>query len=243
MSEATHWFVGTGPADEHDSLGRRIIDGANARLAQVLDAQTRNSLLSGETLRGAARDLIAASDGLQLMAADEPGERIIGAALAMSDRLSVLDKSQRHDGKNVLLVSGYTAGDIGRARAVRIARCLGAARIELAVLSPCEPVDDCDKITLIGTGDPVRLDLEAEFQAIGWQLRPRGPFGSYVRYAAPSWYPWTVESVIIPFDEDAPDFTQIRGEAIQVLHVARATYMARAQATTLSRPGRRDGRP
>ena len=226
-------------ADEYESLGRRIIDRAESRLAQLRDAHTRNSLLSGEALRGAARGLVAASDGMLVMAADEAGERVIGAALAMSDRLALVDQSAVVRGQAVVLVSGYTAGDVGRARAVSVAHSQGAVHIELAALSICSEIPGCDKVTLIGAGEPADVDLAAEFDALGWRKVAQRT-GSYFRYVAPNTV-WTVESVVVPLDESATDFEELHDYAVRVLQVARATACVVATAETIFSPDAHTG--
>lgn len=202
-----------------------IVERAESHLAAMRDANARNRLLAGDLLRHAAQGLISVADGFEVGAVDAAGERIIGAALAMSDRLTLRDETVRSDGKNVLLVSGFTAGDAGRARAVSQAWVGGAARIELAVMSPClETPVHCDQVTVLGGDESMSLDLVAEFEAVGWDRTTSGP--GYTRRWAPD-VDILGESVVIPLDEAADDYAELRAEAIRALRVARATYFAR----------------
>lgn len=105
-------------------------------LAQVCEAQSLNSTLSGDELRRAGRKVarLAVERGLTLVPADASGERLIGAALLADDRVRSADASQRLDGQSVLLVAGYQAGTASLEASAGVANRLGAARVQIAAL-------------------------------------------------------------------------------------------------------------
>jgi hypothetical protein len=118
-------------------------------LAQVCDVQMRNSYLVGEKLRDAEREIaaLAARDGCAVMAADEAGERLVGAALVADERVRPVDVSRRLDGQSVVIVAGFVAGPAGIALKTSVAPSLGAVRVDAAVLgSQIRKVDGCDHV-------------------------------------------------------------------------------------------------
>jgi hypothetical protein len=84
-------------------------------LAQVCDARKRNRHLVGEKLRDAGREIaaLAARDGCAVMAADEVGKRLVGAALVADERVRPVDVSRSLDGQSVVIVAGFVAGPAG----------------------------------------------------------------------------------------------------------------------------------
>ena len=122
-------------------------------LAGVLEAQTRNSLLAGDGLLGAARALVEVLRGRGFVAlpSDSVGDRILGAALLQDPNLTLVDRSFRFDGCRVLLVAGHISGDAGISTRARSARTLGAVRVEVALLSGwTDPIEGCDAVWAIG---------------------------------------------------------------------------------------------
>lgn len=118
-------------------------------LDSICQAQTRNTTLAGDHLRAAARDLsrLATATGRRLLAVDEAGERLIGAALVLGHKVPVADASRRLDGLDILLVAGYVAGTTGIVMKVDLARALGARSVEVAVLGgPESPIAGCDRV-------------------------------------------------------------------------------------------------
>ena len=118
-------------------------------LSQVCWAQTRNSTLSSHELRRAADRLaeVAVGEGLRLMPVDEAGDRLIGAALAASDLLSLVDASRRLDGEDILLVTGHVAGAVGVSLKASMARALGAVRVEAAILGGWSAgITNCERV-------------------------------------------------------------------------------------------------
>ena len=136
-------------------------------LGAILDAKERNSTLAHSDLRHAARATakVAYERGLELVACDQAGERVIGAALGLDDRIVAADRSRRLDGLRVLLVSGRVAGSAGIAQQARLIRNLGADTVEVAVLDGWgEPILGCDKITPLFTNAPTqRLTAHSGF--------------------------------------------------------------------------------
>lgn len=123
-------------------------------LAGVLEAQTRNSLLAGDELLGAARALIEVLRDHPAVAlpSGSVGDRILGAALLREPCLPLADRSQRFDGCNVLLVSGHISGDAALSARARTVRALGAVHIGAAVLGPwVGPIEGCDELWTIGS--------------------------------------------------------------------------------------------
>jgi hypothetical protein len=103
-------------------------------------AQTHNATLAGAELlnaAGAAADL-AVRHGGRLLAADDTGERILGAALVLPNPCEPVNTSQRLDGQTVVLISGAVAGPVGLTQAVARLRSMGAARVHIGVLDGWE---------------------------------------------------------------------------------------------------------
>ena len=121
-------------------------------LDRIFDAQTRNSTLAGAELRDAAQDLAALTTRSRraLLAVDEAGQRLIGAALLMDERVRTVDVSRRLDGLDVTLVAGYVADTTGIALKAALARSLGVRTVDAAVLGgPVPPVEGCDHVSLV----------------------------------------------------------------------------------------------
>lgn len=124
-------------------------------LWSVLDAQRANATLSGEALRDAAHHLaeLRSPGRVMLMAFDAVGERIIGAAIAMTEqKLSVYDYTDSFPARTTcLLVGGFVAGPVGIASAAAAAAHAGAARIEVALLGGTDvPIGGVARIRLLG---------------------------------------------------------------------------------------------
>lgn len=124
-------------------------------LLSVLDAQRANATLSGGALRDAARQLaeLRSQGRVMLMAFDAVGERIIGAALAVTERdLPVYDYTKVFPARTTcLLVGGYVAGPVGIASAAAAAIRAGAARVEVALLGGWdEPISGAARIRVLG---------------------------------------------------------------------------------------------
>jgi hypothetical protein len=107
-------------------------------LWSALNAQQANATLAGRPLRAAAEELIRVYTPrrTRLMALDAAGERIIGAALVLSDApLEVFDYSDAFPrGLSCLLVGGFVAGPVGIEDAAAAAIGAGAAKVEAAVI-------------------------------------------------------------------------------------------------------------
>src|SRR5262245_37601886 len=111
-------------------------------LWSVLSAQRANATLSGGDLRTAAQDL--ARDLAQerfntrsvLMAFDTVGERILGAAMVLSDQnIEVFDYTGPFPARcTCLLVGGNIAGPVGIADAADVVTRAGARRVEAALI-------------------------------------------------------------------------------------------------------------
>lgn len=114
------------------------VDDLNALVQRVLYAQTQNTVLMGDDLTVATVDLARIAhehDDAALVAADQAGERIIGAATVLHPAISApADLSRRLDGRNILLVSGVIAGPIGLMQSAARLRSLGAKAVHAAVL-------------------------------------------------------------------------------------------------------------
>lgn len=108
-------------------------------LNAVLAAQQVNATLSGRHLRIAAENLLRLlSDRTMLKAVDAAGERIIGAALLLSDSVQTWDYSGPFPSESTcLLVGGAVAGPVALAAAAQAARSAGATRVDAAILSGC----------------------------------------------------------------------------------------------------------
>jgi len=106
-------------------------------LYSVLVAQEANATLSGRDLRTAAENLVRLTSGRTcLNALDAAGERIIGAALLLSDSLETWDYTVAFPAQHTcLLVGGVVAGPAGIAAAAHTARAAGAPRVEAAIMS------------------------------------------------------------------------------------------------------------
>ncbi len=120
-------------------------------LARVLDATERNSVLAGPALRSAA-DAVAVRanrDDLYVIASDEAGERMIGAAL-MTRALRLVDRSRRVDGQSILIVSGWVAGSFDIQTLAERMRSLGAADVHAIVLNGAgERIEGCNTVTVV----------------------------------------------------------------------------------------------
>lgn len=106
-------------------------------LNAVLAAQQLNATLSGRELRAAAENLLRLSTGRTVLkAVDAAGERIIGAALLLSDAIKTWDYSSGFPPRSAcLLVGGVVAGPVGLAAAAQAAQAAGASRVDAAVVS------------------------------------------------------------------------------------------------------------
>lgn len=119
-------------------------------LALVCEAQTENSTLSQSDLRAAAHNLAAlvVDRGHAVMAVDEAGERLIGAALVLDERLQAVNVSRRLDDQAVILVAGYIAGTTGVARKAALVRSLGARHVEATLLGEeALTIEGCERVT------------------------------------------------------------------------------------------------
>jgi hypothetical protein len=107
-------------------------------LWSVLDAQRANATLSGGDLRAAAEHLadLCSERRVLLMAVDNAGERIIGAAMTVAEvDLDVYDYTSGFpQGSTCLLVGGHVAGHVRLADAAAAALSAGAAQVEAAIL-------------------------------------------------------------------------------------------------------------
>jgi hypothetical protein len=106
-------------------------------LNAVLAAQQVNATLSGRDLRDAAENLLRLSSGRTVLkAVDAAGERIIGAALLLSESVQTWDYSGPFPSKSTcLLVGGVVAGPVGLAAAAQAAQAAGATRVDAAIVS------------------------------------------------------------------------------------------------------------
>lgn len=122
-------------------------------LNRILAAQTANSTLRGDDLRKAGREIadLALGAGDALMAVDDAGERIVGAALLADDGVRAVDSSRRLDNQSVLLVAGHVAGTMGITLKADLARSLGARRVRAAFLGEelvnSVNIRGCDRVT------------------------------------------------------------------------------------------------
>lgn len=122
-------------------------------LQSVLGAQEANATLSGRDLRTAAETLVHLASGrTRLKALDATGERIIGAALLLSESLETWDYTAAFPAKHTcLLVGGVVAGPAGIAAAAHAALAAGAARVDAAIVGGwTEPVPRVSRIREIG---------------------------------------------------------------------------------------------
>jgi hypothetical protein len=128
-------------------------------LAGVIEAQTRNSLLAGDCLIGAARSVAELIRNRRLvgLASDAAGERIPGAALLLFPDLPMVDRSRRLEGLRLLLVAGHISGDAAVSTRAHSARALGAASVEAAILSQWgETIEGCESVWCVGDASPLR---------------------------------------------------------------------------------------
>lgn len=137
------------------SVGRRLHTDFMTHdvLQSVLGAQGANATLSGGDLRTAAEHLVDLASGrTRLKALDAAGERIIGAALLLSDSLETWDYTVAFPAKHTcLLVGGVVAGPAGIAAAAHAALAAGAARVDAAIVSGwSEPVPCVSRLREIG---------------------------------------------------------------------------------------------
>jgi hypothetical protein len=135
-------------AKQVNKIGARLSESVSARshtyfmhdltLARVLNAQRENATLAGHQLRAAARDLIdlSVNPSTFVLTYDDAGQRIVGAALALDDAFPVPfdTTAPLPPGAVCLLVGGVIAGPLGVAELARLARNLGAAQVNAAVL-------------------------------------------------------------------------------------------------------------
>lgn len=126
-------------------------------LLRALDAHRANALLAGQQLRDAAQHLLTlcAESRPIVLAYDPVGERIIGAALALSDSRHVVpaDRTAMFPGGTFcLLVGGLIAGPVGVADCADEARQAGAARVDAAVLGGWQSqISGVDRIHALGS--------------------------------------------------------------------------------------------
>lgn len=126
--------------------------GTVSLLDRICEAQTRNTTLAGDDLRAAAHGLAALAMGsrMRLLAVDEAGERLIGAALVQDHGVQTVDTSRRLDDLHILLVAGWVAGTTGIAMKAELARSLGAQRVEVVTLGSVEsPIAGCERVLQI----------------------------------------------------------------------------------------------
>lgn len=128
------------------------------RPVQVLDLSSRLGLaqrhaatFGGDELANAARGAARLSrvHRWYLIAADQSGERILGAA-SLLDGTLLADVAQRLDGLEVLVVAGVIAGPLGVAQRAAVARSLGASSVHAAFLGGwAGPIEYCDSVQVI----------------------------------------------------------------------------------------------
>jgi hypothetical protein len=130
-------------------------------LGRLQEASSLNDLLTGSELRRIAGEVAALAERLDavVVPADNIGDRIIGAALALhDDRCRPMLQNSRAQDLHVLLVSGAVAGPVGLTQGVHRMRSLGAQSVHLAVLGePPAEIDGCDSLTSLRANDPVLL--------------------------------------------------------------------------------------
>jgi len=107
-------------------------------LWSALEAQTDNATLAGGELRAAAEELLRlhGSGNRVFMAFDATGERVIGAAMTLTDEpLKMFDYTRAFPAHaTCLLVGGVIAGPVGVADAAAAVTAAGAARVEAAII-------------------------------------------------------------------------------------------------------------
>lgn len=122
-------------------------------IGSVLEAQSRNSQLSGDDLTYAAKALfhLLRTTNFCAVASDPTGERILGAALVLYPSIRVANRSDRFDGAGVLLVAGYLSGDARVSTRARTVRALGAVNVHAATLTrEMDHAEACDRVWHIG---------------------------------------------------------------------------------------------
>lgn len=106
-------------------------------MGRLVEAQRRNSVLSGQDLTDAAHGvarLARRHHGL-LIAHDNAGARIMGAALVLRPRdCSAADVTARFIGQRLIVVSGMIAAPHALAQAISRLQSLGAGDMHVAVL-------------------------------------------------------------------------------------------------------------
>ncbi|CAM3333342.1 hypothetical protein OCAE111667_04035 [Occultella aeris] len=128
-------------------------------LAGVLEAQTRNSLLAGDELIGAAFALVEVMRTRKAIAlpSDSVGDRILGAALILEPTLPLADRSYRFDGCSVLIVAGHISGEASVSARAKSVRALGAVHVEAALLGQwADPIEGCDAVRIISSDRHLR---------------------------------------------------------------------------------------
>lgn len=128
---------------------------AHEMLSQVLDAQRANATLSGELLRRAAAELPGGHTRRRTIYAafDAAGERILGAAMVLSDELlEIFDATEPFPRDACcVLVGGFVAGPVGLADAATSVLRAGAESVNAAILGgPVHAVADVGQIRLLG---------------------------------------------------------------------------------------------
>src|SRR5262245_12562891 len=107
-------------------------------LWSALETQSDNATLAGGELRAAAENLLRhhGSGNRVLVAFDATGERVIGAAMTLTDEpLKMYDYTRAFPAHaTCLLVGGLIAGPVGVADAAAAVTAAGAARVEAAII-------------------------------------------------------------------------------------------------------------
>jgi hypothetical protein len=121
----------------------------------ALDAQSANASLSGRDLRSAAEELLRlhTPGRTVLMAVDAAGERIIGAAMTLTDQpVEVFDYTHSFPARSTcLLVGGFIAGPVGVADAAAAVIGAGATRVQAAVIGGwSDPIDGVARVRNLG---------------------------------------------------------------------------------------------
>src|SRR3954447_7747118 len=124
-------------------------------MARLVYAQQRNAVISGSDLVAAAKDVatVARRHDAVLIAHDQAGERIIGAALALyPEACRPADLTVRRDGAVVLMVSGVSAAPRALIQTVDRMHSLGAAAVHVAVLDADKAEDILGAATVTRIG-------------------------------------------------------------------------------------------
>lgn len=93
-------------------------------IVALAHAQRRNGLLQGDELVAAANTAadLARNKRTSLIAGYGAGERIIGAAIALSaDGFLSVDLTRRFGGQTLMIISGVVAGSVGLAQSAMLA--------------------------------------------------------------------------------------------------------------------------